>query len=214
MKSTGAVNKTRMERGHRWFAALYPLIVARDERRRWSRVRPRIMGETSGRVLEIGVGGGTSLPYYPPKARVTVTEPDPHMTKRLEQRLAELGREDIELRQAPAEQLPFDDASYDHVVCSWVLCTVDDLDGALAEARRVLKPSGTFRFMEHVRNDDSAIWRAMQTLIAPAWGWFGAGCRLNQSTAAAIEQAGFEFEWLEREPGWIQPVVYGVARPV
>ncbi len=203
----------REQRGHRWFAALYPLIVAGDERRRWSKVRPRIMGEVQGRVLEIGVGSGYSLPYYPAEAQVMATEPDPHMLTRAEKRLVELGLTNIELRQAPAEELPFEDSSFDHVVCSWVLCTVDDLGRCLAEARRVLKPGGTLRFMEHVRNDSSTLWSTLQNVIAPAWRWFGAGCHLNQPTQQAIEEAAFRIEWLEQVPGWLQPAIYGVARP-
>lgn len=171
------------------------------------------MGEAQGRVLEIGVGSGYSLPFYPAGAQVTATEPDPHMLKRVRRRLDELGRANIELRQAPAEQLPFEDATFDHAVCSWVLCTVDDLRQTLAEVRRVLKPDGTFRFMEHVRNDESRFWSAAQNVIAPVWRWAGAGCRLSQRTQQAIEEAGFRIEWLERVPGWLGPVIYGVARP-
>ncbi len=203
----------RARPGHRWFAALYPLIVARDERRRWSKVRRRIMGEVQGRVLEIGAGSGYSLPYYPAEAQVVATEPDPHMLERAQRRLQELGVTNIELRQASAEELPFEDASFDHVACSWVLCTVDDLARCLAEARRVLKPEGTLRFMEHVRNDSSTFWSVLQHLIAPAWRWFGAGCHLNQRTQRAVEEAGFRIEWIEQVPGWLQPVIYGVARP-
>ncbi len=203
----------REQRGHRWFAALYPLIVASEERRRWSKVRPRIMGEVEGRVLEIGVGSGYSLPFYPSEAQVVATEPDPHMLKRAQRRLEELASTNFELRQAPAEQLPFEDASFDHVVCSWVLCTVDDLPRALAQVGRVLKPEGTFRFLEHVRNDSSTFWGFAQNVIAPVWRWGGAGCRLNQRTQQAIEEAGFRMEWLETVPGWLQPVIYGVARP-
>lgn len=205
--------ESRLTRGHRWFAALYPRIVAGQERRRWSKVRPRIMGDVRGHVLEIGVGAGTSLPFYPAEAQVVATEPDPHMLRRAQQRLAELGRTNIELRQAPAEALPFEDHSFDHVVCSWMLCTVDDLDRTLAEVRRVLKPEGTFRFMEHVRNDSNGFWAAAQAVIAPAWRWAGAGCRLNQQTERAITEAGFRIEWIEHVQTWLQPVIYGAARP-
>ena len=207
------MNLRRQRKGYRLFAVFYPLIVASEERRRWSKVRPRIMGEAQGRVLEIGVGSGYSLPFYSREAQVVATEPDPHMLKRARRRLDESGRTDIDLRQAAAEQLPFEDASFNHVVCSWVLCTVDDLRQTLAEVRRVLKPDGTFRFMEHVRNDDSAFWRFVQRLIAPVWRRLGAGCRLNQRTQRAIEEAGFRMEWLEQAPSWLQPVIYGVARP-
>jgi ubiquinone/menaquinone biosynthesis C-methylase UbiE len=172
------------------------------------------MDGLSGRVAEVGVGSGTSLSYFPPDVQVVATEPDPHMLKRARQRLQELSAANIEVRQAAAEQLPFDDASFDHVVETWMLCTVDDLSKTLAEVRRVLKPGGTFRFMEHVGNDKSAFWGGLQNVIAPVWHWMGAGCRLNQRTQRAIEAAGFRFEWLEQVPGKMQPVIYGVARRV
>ncbi len=145
---------TEQEQGHRWFAALYDRVTACGERRAGTKLRPRLMGEAQGRVLEIGVGTGASFEYYPPGSQVVGTEPDPHMLKRARKRLEELGASNIELHQAPAEELPFEDASFDHVVSTLVLCTVKDAPRALSEARRVLKPEGTHRFWEHVRNDD------------------------------------------------------------
>jgi ubiquinone/menaquinone biosynthesis C-methylase UbiE len=201
-------------KGHRWFAALYDRVTGPGERRLLSRLRPRIMGETSGRVLEIGVGTGASLEYYPKDARVTGTEPDPFMLERAERKVAELGLTNVELRLAAAERLPFEDASFDHVVSSLVLCTVDNLDASLREAKRVLKPDGTFRFMEHVRNDESAFWGTVQDTIRPVWRWFAAGCNPNRRTRAAIEDVGFRIEWAEElriGPG--TPAIYGVARP-
>ena len=206
------MNAERLQRGHRWFAWCYSSFIARSDPRRFRAARERIMGEVKGRVLEFGAGGGTSFPFYPPEAQVIATEPDPHMLKRAQQRVRELGVSNIDVRQAPAERLPFDDASFDHVVCSWVLCTVDDLPGTLREVRRVLKPDGTFRVMEHVRNDTNVVWRMAENAIAGPWHWAGAGCRINQRTERAIEDAGFRFEWIEHESGWLQPIIYGVAR--
>lgn len=201
------------ERGHRWFAAMYDRIAGPGDRRLFSKIRPRLLGDLNGRVLEIGVGTGASFEYYPSEAQVTGTEPDPYMLERARRRLAGLGVANIELRQAPAEQLPFDDASFDHVVSTLVLCTVRDQPRALAEARRVLKPDGTLRFLEHVRNDESGFWGGVQDVITPAWRWFGAGCNPNRRTQRGIEQAGFRVEWIERmriAPG--TPAIYGVAR--
>jgi len=204
----------RQGRGHRWFAAIYDRMGGSFERRLGPLVRPRIAGEAHGRVLEIGVGTGANLSYYPDDAQVSGTEPDPYMLRRATKRLAELGRGNIELRQAPAEQLPFDDASFNHVVCTLVLCTVPDQARALAEARRALKQDGTFRFLEHVRNEESAFWGTVQDVITPAWRWFGAGCHPNRRTKRALEDAGFRIEWIEQvriAPG--TPAIYGVARP-
>jgi ubiquinone/menaquinone biosynthesis C-methylase UbiE len=202
------------EQGHRWFAAWYDRITAMSERRLGPRVRPRLMGEAHGRVLEIGAGTGASFSYYPADAQVIATEPDHYMLERARRRLEGLGRANIELRQTAGEALPFDDASFDHVVSSLVLCTVRDPSRALAEARRVLKPGGTLRFLEHVRNDESRLWGKVQDAITPAWRWASAGCHPNRRTQTAIEAAGFQFEWLERVrigPG--TPAIFGVARP-
>jgi ubiquinone/menaquinone biosynthesis C-methylase UbiE len=202
------------EKGHRWFAAMYDRITGPGERRLLSKIRPRIVGDLQGRVLEIGVGTGASFEYYPSAAQVTGIEPDPYMLERARRHLAELGVANIELHQAPAEQLPFEDASFDHVVSTLVLCTVRDQPRTLAEARRVLKPDGTLRFLEHVRNDESSFWGGVQDVITPAWRWFAAGCHPNRRTQGGIETAGFRIEWVERVrigPG--TPAIYGVARP-
>jgi len=205
---------TEQEQGHRWFAALYDRLTGPAERRLLSKIRPRIVGDVRGRVLEIGVGTGASLEYYPADAQVVGTEPDPFMLERARKRLAALGRNNIELRQASAEELPFEDASFDHVVSTLVLCTVRDQARALAEARRVLKPGGTLRFIEHVRNDESRFWGTVQELITPLWRWWGAGCHPNRRTQQAIEDAGFRIDWIDViriGPG--TPGIYGVARP-
>lgn len=207
------MSETAHCKGHRWFAAVYDRLTGPSERRLGATIRPRLLGDLQGRVLEIGAGTGASFAYYPPGVEVVATEPDPYMLRRAEARLAKLGRDAIELRQAPAEQLPFDDASFDHVVITLVLCTVRDQARALAETRRVLKPNGTLRFWDHVRNDESAFWGRLQDVITPAWRWAGAGCHPNRRTQRAIEDAGFRIEWVERvriAPG--TPAIYGVAR--
>ncbi len=206
------MNTARLDRGHRYFAFFYSRFIAKGEERQWGDARRRVFGDLQGRVLEVGVGSGTSFSHYPTDVEVIATEPDPHMLKRARDRLQELHRSNIEVRQAAAEQLPFENATFDHVVCTWVLCTVDDLSGTLAEVRRVLKPNGTLRFMDHVGNDTSGFWAGMQNVIAPVWHWMGAGCRINQRTEKAIEAAGFRFNWIEHVPGKVQPVIYGVAR--
>lgn len=201
------------ERGHRWFAAFYDRISTASERRLGPLIRPRLQSDLSGEVLEIGAGTGASFEYYPEAAHVIATEPDPHMMRRAEKRLAGLGRKNVELRQAPADALPFEDASFDHALTSLVLCTVPSQERALAEIRRVLKPGGTLRFLEHVRNDQSAFWGKVQDVITPVWRQLGAGCHPNRRTRQAIEDAGFRIEWVEQHkigPG--TPAIFGVAR--
>jgi ubiquinone/menaquinone biosynthesis C-methylase UbiE len=91
---------------------------------------------------------------------------------------------------------------------------VPDAARGLREVRRVLKPGGSFRFLEHVRNDESPFWGRFQDVIAPGWRWFGAGCNPNRRTKGVIEDAGFRFDWIERaSTGFGMPAIYGVARP-
>ena len=205
---------SQAQQGHRWFAALWDWISIPGERTLGRKVRTRLLGDLRGRVLEIGIGTGRSFAYYPPEAEVVAIEPDPYMLSRAQKRLADLGNTRIELRRAPAESLPFDDRSFDHVVATLVLCTVRDAPRAIAEARRVLKPDGTFRFWEHIRNDKSRFWGRAQDVIRPGWSWMGGGCQINRRTREAIESGGFRLEWLEEDSSFpLNPVVYGIARP-
>jgi ubiquinone/menaquinone biosynthesis C-methylase UbiE len=180
--------------GHRWFAAYWKRAVKFEPRALKSMRRNAVAG-LSGRVLEIGCGNGANFPLYPPGvAELVATDPDPHMLKEARSRAAELGR-NITLEQAGAEALPFEDASFDAVVSTLVLCSVPELDKALNEIRRVLKPGGEFRFVEHVRAR-SGLGAWLQDLNAPWWRWVGAGCNPNRATGEAIRQAGFRMEKL------------------
>lgn len=199
-------------KGHRWFAATYDLLSRWSERRVLGQFRPFVAGAATGRVLEIGAGTGASFPYYRQEAVevLIATEPDPFMLRRARKRARELGL-DIEFHQARAEALPFADGAFDVVVLTLVLCTVADPARALAEVGRVLKPDGSFRFMEHVRDD--GVVGQIQDLLTPAWRWFGAGCHLNRRTAASIEAAGFEIVEMQERRLPLMPLLIGVARP-
>lgn len=198
-----------MCQGHRWFASLYDRMTGPAERRLLGKLRARILEDLQGRVLEIGIGTGASLPYYPSSVELVGIEPDPYMMRRAEKRRAALARQHIELRLASAERLPFADASFDHVVGVLVLCTVPDQSLALAEVRRVLKPGGTVRFIEHVRNDESRVWGTVQDVITPVWRWCGAGCHPNRRTEHAIREAGFHIDEVERVP--LAPGTYAIV---
>jgi len=200
-------------KGHKWFAAYYDRLMAWAEKGFLKHARSHIVSGARGRVLEVGAGTGANFPYYDASEARTVvaTEPDPYMLKRARRRLYEL-RLPIDLQQALAEELPFADGSFDTVISTLVMCTVADLDGALREIRRVLKPSGQFRFYEHVRSTHS-VGAFFQDLATPAWRWLGAGCSPNRDVAAAIRGAGFrlqEFRRLYPVPN-IPPV--SIARP-
>ena len=184
------------DKGHRWFAAVYDKMNRSEERGFLGEMRRQLLGDLTGDVLEIGAGTGANFEHYPPNVRVTALEPDPFMLRRAEEKLAALGRSNITLQQAAAELLPFDDASFDAVVSTLVLCTVKDVAGSLVEIRRVLRPGGELRFIEHVRG--AGVGGRVQDFIRPIWGWFGAGCHPNRRTLDALRVAGFDAAVTER----------------
>lgn len=200
--------QTSAERGHRWFAAVYKFSAAAMERGAVGRIRRELIPPLTGDVLEIGAGAGANFPLYADAARVVALEPDPHMLKRAQER----ARGNIEIRVAPAERLPFPDASFDAVVSTLVLCSVDDLPLSLAEVRRVLRPGGELRFIEHVRG--GGMLGRSQDIVQPVYGWFAGGCHANRRTEQALRDAGFSFERIERErANPILQVIWGIARP-
>ncbi len=196
--------------GHRWFAATYDLITKPGEKR-LGKLRRDLLADLHGDVLEIGAGTGANFEHYPQGVRVVALEPDPHMLKRAQKRLLELGRADIDVQLAPAEQLPVDDRSFDAVVTTLVLCTVHDQVRALGEVRRVLRPGGELRFIEHVRGD--AMLGRVQDVIQPAWGWCAAGCHLNRRTESVLRDAGFQITAIEhRKMAPWMPAIVGTAK--
>lgn len=176
------------DRGHRWFAFFYDCQMRMTEKR-LGPLRHDLVAGLTGDVLEIGAGTGANFEHYGPHARVVALEPDPHMLRRAQAKLATLGRTNIDVRRGRAESLPLPDSSFDAVVSTLVLCTVDDLPGALAEIRRVLRPGGQFLFIEHVRGERFA--GRVHDAIQPVWGWCSAGCHVNRRTEDAIRAAGF-----------------------
>jgi ubiquinone/menaquinone biosynthesis C-methylase UbiE len=195
-------------KGHRWFAAMYDRISRGGENARVRHLRKELLTGVTGDVLEIGAGTGANFEYYDDAARVVALEPDPHMLKRAEAKL----RPNITLRQAPAEALPFPDASFDAVVSTLVLCTVSDPAAALAEIHRVLRPGGKLVFIEHVRADGLA--GRVQRLIRRPWRYFSAGCNVDRATGDTMRDASFALTTLKRTKFMpIMPVIYGVAEP-
>ena len=199
------------QRGHRWFAAAYESMMRSSELRTIGKIRRELLNDVHGDVLEIGAGTGLNFEHYPPGARVIALEPDPYMLKRALRRLRTLDRRNIDVRTAPAEHLPYDAASFDAVVSTLVLCTVGDVAQSLAEVRRVLRPGGEFRFLEHVRAE--GLPGRLQDIAQPVWSWVGAGCHPNRRTEAAIRDAGFDIVRVDRERmNLALPVIYGIAR--
>jgi ubiquinone/menaquinone biosynthesis C-methylase UbiE len=177
------------------FSAVYTAMGRLVELSEFADIRRRLLSRATGRVIEIGTGPGFNFRYYPEAVtEVVATEPDPNMLRRAK-RAATDGRFPIRLRRAHAEDLPFDDGSFDVAVSTLVLCSVQQPDRALSQIRRVLKPGGTLLFIEHVRSGDPRM-AGWQDRLQPVWGFFAGGCHANRDTEPAIRAAGFEIESL------------------
>jgi ubiquinone/menaquinone biosynthesis C-methylase UbiE len=200
----------------RAFAAMYDRMMARTERDGLRARSAELLAQASGDVLEIGGGTGANLSHYGAGVTsLTVVEPEAPMAKRLQAHIAER-RPDTRLVRAPAEQLPFDDASFDTVVSTLVLCTVGDQPQALRELGRVLRPGGRLLFIEHVRSDDPKVAKWQDRLLGLNVR-MGHGCHCNRATLDAIRAAGFDVTDVEHgtlvhAPPLVRPLITGVAR--
>lgn len=199
----------------RGFATLYDRSLKATEEAGLRRMRTELLAGAEGRVVELGAGTGINLDLYPDGVEdLVVVEPDPHMAKRLRAKLAQARRE-AEVVEAPAEQLPFGNDSFDTAVATLVLCTIPDPAAALAEAARVLKPGGRLLFLEHVRAEDPGVARWQDRLEKP-WRFLGDGCHCNRDTVATISASRFELSEVERgrlpkAPPIVRPLVRGSA---
>jgi ubiquinone/menaquinone biosynthesis C-methylase UbiE len=152
--------------------------------------RARVIGGAKGRVLEIGIGTGLNLPFYGDAAEEVIgVDPSPEMLALAERAVATSSRK-VTLLERSAESLPFDNESIDTVVVTWSLCTISDPIAALAEARRVLKPGGELRFVEHGLSPDPGV-RKWQDRLTPLWRYCSDGCHLNRKSDDLIRTAGF-----------------------
>ncbi|WP_332772572.1 class I SAM-dependent methyltransferase [Phenylobacterium sp.] len=178
--------------------------------------RAKIVPLASGRVLELGIGMGLNLALYDADKVESVAGVDPAAELRAlalaaprDPRLA------VSVVEGTAEALPFPDASFDSVVCTFTLCSVQTPATALAEARRVLKPGGRFLFCEHGLAPDSEVAK-WQRRVEPIWKRLAGGCHLTRPVAGAIAASGFSIQNLEtfylpktpRIAGWNE---WGVA---
>ena len=174
----------------RVFAAIYDPTLWIGERAGMRRHRRELLTEARGRTLEIGSGTGpNSCTTRRSLDGLVLAEPNPSMRKRLEKAVRRSQR-DAEVIDATAERLPFDDAAFDTVVSTLVLCTVDAPDVALREIRRVLRPEGQLLFIEHARSDSPRLARWQDRLVRP-WRRFAEGCHCNRATLELIDACGF-----------------------
>ncbi|RBM12174.1 SAM-dependent methyltransferase [Prauserella sp. PE36] len=197
------------------FARYYDSFNAPAERRWAGARRARMVGSLTGTVLEIGAGTGANLRHYRGVRELVAAEPSAAMRERLRDAVAAV-QVPVDIVDATAERLPFYETKFDAVVCGLVLCSVTDLDRALVEIRRVLKPTGQLVFFEHIRADGLLGW--VQDRIESTWARIAAGCRPNRRTVQAIRAAGFTVRELDIFRPWprvplVAPYALGAAIP-
>jgi ubiquinone/menaquinone biosynthesis C-methylase UbiE len=176
--------------------------------------RRKVIPSAAGRVLEIGIGTGLNLPFYDQTQVQSLVGVDPaeHMHALAQRRSQRCGLP-VELIQLSAEQLPIDSASFDCVVCTYTLCSIDDPLAALREMRRVLKPKGRLLFAEHGLAPDASVAR-WQFRLEPYWSKLAGGCRLTRHVPELLRDAGFHATGGEAYVAWPKTLGYnywGVA---
>ncbi len=198
----------------RFFALTYDRQMAGTEKAGLRAFREALLAGAKGQVIEIGGGTGANLPCYGPAVEsLTITEPELPMLRRLERTVRE-HRPAAKVLRAPAEDLPFDDHTFDVAVSTLVLCGADDQPRALRELRRVLRPGGQLLFFEHVRSDDPGTARLQDRM-----NWLNrlvVCCDCNRPTLRSIQDAGFTISQIEhttlpKAPKFVRPAIMGSA---
>jgi ubiquinone/menaquinone biosynthesis C-methylase UbiE len=156
-------------------------------RRRW-------VPAARGRVLEVGVGSGLNLPFYTDAATEVIgLDASPSLLEMAREARAKISATPIELIEGSAESIPLENSSVDTVLTTWTLCSIHDVEAALHEMRRVLKPSGQLLFVVHGTSPDQRV-RRWQDRLTPLWKRLAGGCHLNRPISALLEGSGFRIE--------------------
>lgn len=179
--------------------------------------RSAVVPLARGDVFELGCGGGINHQFYDPSAITSYAGIDPHAGLLDGARAAAQQKGwAADLRQGMGEAIPFDDGSFDHVVCTFTLCSVHDPVQVLRELRRILRPGGAVLFLEHGSAPDAGVAR-WQDRIEPVWKRIAGGCHLTRPISAAFADHGFAVDALgqgytpqaPRFAGWME---WGIAR--
>jgi ubiquinone/menaquinone biosynthesis C-methylase UbiE len=176
-------------------AAEYDKAIAFSEKVFFGDGRAWACSQARGQVLEIAIGTGRNLPFYPANVQITGIEISPAMLKIASQRTQSLGRQ-VELVGGDAQALPFPDQRFDSVVCTISLCSIPDERQTIAEVWRVLRPGGCFIALEHVRSANPII-RGLERLLEPLAVRTQAD-HLLREPVETVQEAGFSIEYLKR----------------
>ncbi len=168
------------------------------------RQREKVVPLAEGRVLEIGIGSGLNLPFYDPNRieKVWGLDPSPEMTRMAQKRARDV-RFPLEFIGLPGDEIPLDEDSIDTILTTYTLCTIPEVEPALRQMARVLKPGGRLLFCEHGAAPDAKV-RRWQDRLNPVWSYLGGGCNLNRAIPRLLERGGFRIVKMETMylPGW------------
>lgn len=180
-------------------------------------LRRQVVPLARGAVFELGCGGGFNQQHYDAGAVTSFSGIDPNgsLLDAARGRARERGW-DADIREGVGEAIPFGDGSFDTVVCTYTLCSVQDPEKVLAEMRRVLKPRGRLLFLEHGKAPDPGPAR-WQRRIEPVWKHLAGNCHLTRDIGGSIRKSGFEIEpigqsYFDKAPRWAGWMEWGVAR--
>ena len=179
------------------------------------KMRRLVCGGLSGRVLEVGFGSATNLPVYPEAVtEVLAVDPSLHSRKLGAARIAASGVA-VSFVAPQAEAIPLDDSSVDSALSTMTLCTIPDLQAALGEIRRVLRPGGQLHFFDHGLSEDPSTQR-LQRRLTPTWTRIAGGCHLDRPIDEELEASGYELDYERMQlkgPGFLSAFYIGVATP-
>lgn len=201
----------QMTLDHPFFARLWTVMSA-HETPLLRRLRTENLAGLSGRVLEVGAGTGTNFAFYPDTVtQVIALEPETRLAPKAREAAAQAPIP-VTVIQSTIESMP-DTEVFDAVVCSLVLCSVDDPEGVLRQLDSVLKPGGELRYFEHVA---SSGWRGSLQRLADATVWprISGNCHTHRDTERAITEAGFSLDAARHQwtfPGWVPLPVSEIA---
>ena len=160
--------------------------------------RKKIVPNAKGRVLEIGIGSGSNIPFYDKNKVTKVIGIDPSKElNAMAKKMANKNNIDVEIIESSAEVIPLPDKSVDTVLVTYTMCTVPDVMSANIEMKRVLKNDGEMLFCEHGIADNSKT-IALQNRLNSIWGIFFGGCNLNRDIPKLITESGFTIKSLEK----------------
>ncbi|MRG86501.1 class I SAM-dependent methyltransferase [Salinibacillus xinjiangensis] len=179
----------------KWFPLVYDALILPLEKTKFKRIRTQLIAKVEGEVLEIGSGTGVNFPIYKNAHQVVAIEPNPEMTKHAAQNIKK-SKVPIRSITARAEQLPFEDNTFDTVVATLVFCTIPNPIKALQEIERVCKPGATIQFFEHVKMKQPFLAK-LQEVCTPFWKKVCDGCHLNRDTLELVNQSNLNIKQVD-----------------